>query len=59
MWSSGDWSATLQPTTGDPGLAFYPVSKTLWSAIDLAMRPLEPDEDVDPRFIPGSELHEP
>jgi uncharacterized protein (DUF983 family) len=40
-------------------LAFYPVSKTLWTAIDLAMRPLEPDDDVDPRFIPGSEHHEP
>jgi uncharacterized protein (DUF983 family) len=33
-------------------LAFYPVSKTLWSAIDLAMRPLEPEDDVDPRWIP-------
>ena len=39
-------------------LAFYPVSKTLWSAIDLAMRPLEPDDDVDPRFIPGTPHHE-
>lgn len=25
-------------------LAFFPFSKTLWLAIDLAMRPLEPDE---------------
>lgn len=33
-------------------LFFYPFSKTLWSAIDLAMRPLEPADDVDPRFIP-------
>jgi uncharacterized protein (DUF983 family) len=39
-------------------MAFYPVSKTLWSAIDLAMRPLEPEDDVDPRFIPGSGHHE-
>jgi uncharacterized protein (DUF983 family) len=39
-------------------LAFYPVSKTLWSAIDLAMRPLEPDDDVDPRWIPRSTHHE-
>ena len=39
-------------------LAFYPVSKTLWSAIDLAMRPLEPDDDVDPRWIPASTRHE-
>lgn len=40
-------------------LAFYPVSKTLWSAIDLAMRPLEPDDDVDPRWIPRTARHEP
>jgi len=33
-------------------LVFYPFSKTLWSAVDLAMRPLEPDDDVDPRWIP-------
>lgn len=33
-------------------LFFYPFSKTLWGAIDLAMRPLEPDDDVDPRWIP-------
>jgi uncharacterized protein (DUF983 family) len=39
-------------------LAFYPVSKTLWSAIDLAMRPLEPEDDVDPRYIPGTPYHE-
>lgn len=39
-------------------LAFFPVSKTLWSAIDLAMRPLEPEDDVDPRWIPPSHHHE-
>lgn len=33
-------------------VVFFPVSRTLWSAIDLAMRPLEPDDDVDPRWIP-------
>jgi len=33
-------------------LVFFPFSKTLWGAIDLAMRPLEPDDDVDPRWIP-------
>jgi len=33
-------------------LAFFGSSQTLWSAIDLAMRPLEPDDDVDPRWIP-------
>jgi hypothetical protein len=25
-------------------IAFYPVSKTVWSAIDLLMKPLEPQE---------------
>jgi uncharacterized protein (DUF983 family) len=39
-------------------LVFYPVSKTLWSAIDLAMRPLEPDDDVDPRWLPPTSHHE-
>lgn len=33
-------------------IAFYPVSRSLWSGIDLAMRPPEPDDDVDPRFLP-------
>ena len=33
-------------------IVFYPFSKTLWNAIDLAMRPLEPGDDVDPRWIP-------
>jgi hypothetical protein len=29
-------------------LAFFPLSRTLWSAIDLVMRPLELDEGVAP-----------
>lgn len=33
-------------------ILFFGSSQTLWSAIDLAMRPLEPDDDVDPRWIP-------
>jgi uncharacterized protein (DUF983 family) len=33
-------------------LIFFGSSQTLWSAIDLAMRPLEPADDVDPRWIP-------
>jgi hypothetical protein len=32
-------------------LLFFGSSQTLWSAIDLAMRPLEPDDDVDPRYL--------
>jgi uncharacterized protein (DUF983 family) len=39
-------------------LVFFPFSKTLWSAIDLAMRPLEPEDDVDPRWIPPATHHE-
>jgi uncharacterized protein (DUF983 family) len=31
---------------------FFPISKSLWSAIDMAMRPPEPDDDVDPRYLP-------
>ncbi|MDY7102057.1 MAG: DUF983 domain-containing protein [Actinomycetota bacterium] len=30
-------------------LAFWPVSKTLWTAIDIMMRPVERNE-LDPRF---------
>jgi uncharacterized protein (DUF983 family) len=33
-------------------LVFFGSSHTLWSAIDLAMRPLEPRDDIDPRWIP-------
>ncbi len=33
-------------------LLFFGSSQTVWSAIDLAMRPLEPADDVDPRWIP-------
>lgn len=31
---------------------FYPIGKSLWAAIDMAMRPPEPDDDVDPRYLP-------
>ena len=31
---------------------FFGSSHTLWSAIELAMNPLEPRDDVDPRWIP-------
>jgi uncharacterized protein (DUF983 family) len=39
-------------------LLFFPTSKTLWAAIDLAMRPLEPDDDIDPRWLPGTTRRE-
>ena len=31
---------------------FFPISKSLWSAVDMAMRPPEPSDDVDPRYLP-------
>lgn len=31
---------------------FYPFSRTLWNSIDLAMRPIEPGDDVDWRWVP-------
>jgi uncharacterized protein (DUF983 family) len=31
-------------------LVFFPPSRTLWTGIDLLMRPLEPGE-IDPRFV--------
>jgi hypothetical protein len=31
---------------------FFPISRSLWSAIDLAMRPPDPDDDIDPRYLP-------
>lgn len=34
-------------------VGFFPISKTLWSAIDLMMIELEPGE-VDPRYDPSS-----
>ena len=33
-------------------ILFFGSSHTLWSAIELAMDPLEPRDDVDPRWIP-------
>lgn len=33
-------------------LLFFGTSQTLWSAIHLAMRPVEPADDIDPRWIP-------
>jgi uncharacterized protein (DUF983 family) len=31
---------------------FYPFSRTLWNSIDLAMRPVEPRDEVDWRWVP-------
>lgn len=36
---------------------FYPFSRTLWNSIDLAMRPVEPRDEVDLRWIPEPVRH--
>jgi uncharacterized protein (DUF983 family) len=54
-WEHRRAVAIVLPTVLAAGLTpilFFGSSQTLWSAIDLAMRPLEPDDDVDPRWIP-------
>ena len=38
---------------------FFPFSRTLWTAIDLAMRPLEFDEGVAPGFELEAEVASP
>jgi len=35
-------------------VVFYPFSKTIWAAVDLAMRPLEPSEEADAARYAGS-----
>ena len=37
-------------------LAFFPISRTLWTAIDLAMRPLDFHDGVAPGFVLGDDL---
>lgn len=37
-------------------LMFQPISRSLWSAIDLAMRAATPEDGVDPRYLP-SDFH--
>jgi hypothetical protein len=39
---------------GTVPVLFFGSSQTLWSAVDLAMRPPEPADDVDPRWLPPS-----
>jgi uncharacterized protein (DUF983 family) len=56
-WEHRRAAAIFVPTFLAAGLTpilFFGSSQTLWSAIDLAMRPLEPDDDVDPRWIPAN-----
>ena len=53
-WSHRRGILILGPAFAVGGLTpilFFGSSQTLWSAIDLAMRPLEPDDEVDPRYF--------
>jgi hypothetical protein len=34
-------------------LVLFPWTRMVWSASDLLMRPLDPDDDVDPEFWPS------
>ena len=46
-WPDVSWSTVLAVTIVVNGLvpvAFYPVSKTLWLALELSWHPLEPQE---------------
>jgi len=33
-------------------LLFFPYTRTFWTAFDLLVRPLTPDDQVDPRHLP-------
>lgn len=33
-------------------LVLFPYTRTLWTAFDLLARPLTPDDEVDPRYLP-------
>jgi hypothetical protein len=60
MWPIG--VATVLAAVVVP-FAFFPFSRTIWTSIDLAMRPLEFEEGVAPGFELENELdvehHEP
>lgn len=46
-WPDVPWKAVLAMTVvvnGSLPVAFYPISKTLWLALDLGWHPLESDE---------------
>ena len=55
-WDDRSGAAIFVPAFLVAGLTpvlFFGSSQTLWSAIDLAMRPVEPEDDVDPRWLPA------
>lgn len=49
---TGTVAVILGSTAVATTVVFYPISKTLWSALDLMLTPLEPGE-VDPRYDPS------
>ena len=51
-WPEVPWNVVLIITLTFNGLfplLFYPLSKTIWVALDLGFRPLEPDETAAAR----------
>jgi uncharacterized protein (DUF983 family) len=50
---------SLFTVAGTVPVLFFGSSQTLWSAVDLMMRPPEPADDVDPRYIPPSRTRRP
>lgn len=52
---AGRLSLIIVPLAVAVSIGFYPISKLLWSAIDVMMVPIEPGE-VDPRWDPSVEL---
>lgn len=39
-------------------IMFFPISRSLWSGIDLAMRSPVPDDEVNPEYLPSSGIEE-
>ena len=55
-WNERSGPAVFIPAFAVAGIVpvvFFGPSQTLWSAIDLWMRPVEPADDVDPQYIPA------
>jgi uncharacterized protein (DUF983 family) len=54
-WDDRQGATVFIPAFAVAGLVpilFFGPSQTLWSAVYLWMKPVEPADDVDPRFIP-------
>jgi hypothetical protein len=55
-WPAPPWDAMLYagiPLMALMPIVFFPFSRTLWIACDLAIRPSEPHDTVPPEGTPG------